>query len=982
MKKQALSLAVCIAGAYPLSSGAIGLGDIRSSSHLNQPLNAKIELLSTSAQEAKQIQVRLASADVFNRVGIERPSYLNSLRFTPTIQNGKPVILVSSTQAINEPFLNFLLEVSWPKGQLLKEYTVLLDPPTLLQAGETTESSTAAVRAEPKSVGFVKRPAQIQQRTQAHNQQQVHVRDGITLNKKPEAKTTSTPSTVHHNTRKSKYRVRSGDTLYKIASRLKPRGISSDQMMVALFRANPEAFRKGNINRLKAGSTLKVPSSASNISTREAKRLIRKHYAEWKQYRKKLAKRTIPQRQTRANSHMNKSHSDSHHDARMHAAKQTGKAHLEVMGSKNSGSESSSKVSAAGKARIEELDKQLALAREALVSKQRENAELKSRISELESMIQTKNRLIALKDEQLAKLQRSLANAGKPAENTNNAAASANHPTTVNTDLSTHLANKANQEAGKITRAQGSAANGQNAHANTPAAQQHENKLTPAALAEKRRAAAMEAAKQKDQGQTPEETGFKPEKKNALLDLLSSPIVAAAGAGTIFLLLLGWWLLSRRKNTPSDDQADDVALPDFDDDDINIDGDDSAMLETPVADDEFVTEFEEELKASKTGNEGEFAATKETPETDNISTGIDDDEDDILQEADVYIVYGLHEQAETELKKAIAEHPEKLEYRHKLLENYIAANNKEAFDLQAQELYELDGNNKTAIWEKVVEMGRKISPDNPLYQTIGTDGDSSSSTTSKVAAGVTAAAAAGIAAAAMSTDDDTAADSTQSEIEEASDDFDIDDLLLDDDNAEAEINASDEVEQTQTETEATQTAEDASDLDDDFSGFDLDDDDFNLDDLEKELDDNATELASDETAETDQNNDNVIDFESMLLNDEASQETGDELDVANLNLEVDNETGIDRILPKDTAYTTQGNTEMYAEEDDDILSFLDLPEEDLDLQEAHISTKLDLARAYLDMGDIEGARSTLEEVIVEGSDQQKQEAEELLHQTG
>ena len=976
MKKQALSLAVCIAGAYPLSSGAIGLGDIQSSSHLNQPLNAKIELLSTSAQEAKQIQVRLASVDVFNRVGIERPDYLNSLRFTPTIQNGKPVILVSSTQAIKEPFLNFLLEVSWPKGQLLKEYTVLLDPPTLLQTGETTDSNTAAVRAEPKSVGFVKRPTQVQQRTQARNQQQVHVRDGITLSEKSEAK--STPSTAHHSTRKSKYRVRSGDTLYKIASRLKPRGVSSDQMMVALFRANPEAFRKGNINRLKAGSTLKVPSRASNISTREAKRLIRKHYAEWKQYRKKLAKRTIPQRQTRANSHMNKSHSDSHHDARMHAAKQTGKAHLEVMGSKNSGSESSSKVSAAGKARIEELDKQLALAREALVSKQRENAELKSRISELESMIQTKNRLIALKDEQLAKLQRSLANAGKPAENANNAAASANHPATVNTDLSTHLANKANQDAGKIIRAQGSAANGQNAHANTPVAQQHENKLTPAALAEKRRAAAMEAAKQKDQEQTPEETGFKPEKKNALLDLLSSPIVAAAGAGTIFLLLLGWWLLSRRKNTPSDDQADEVALPDFDDDEINIDGDDndSAELETPVAE-----KFKEEFEATKTDSEGEFATsvTKETPETDNISTGIDDDEDDILQEADVYIVYGLHEQAETELKKAIAEHPEKLEYRHKLLENYIAANNKEAFDLQAQELYGLDGKNKAAIWEKVVEMGRKISPDNPLYQTIDTDGDSSSSTTGKVAAGVTAAAAAGIAAAAMSTDDDTAADSTESEAEEISDDFDIDDLLLDDDNAEAEINASDEVEQIQAETEATQTAE-TSDLDDDFSGFDLDDDDFNLDDLEKELDENATELASDEAAETDQNNDNIIDFESMLLNDEASQEqeANDELDVANLNLEVDNETGIDRILPKDTAYTPQGNIE----EDDDILSFLDLPEEDLDLQEAHISTKLDLARAYLDMGDIEGARSTLEEVIVEGSEQQKQEAEELLHQTG
>ena len=968
MKKQALSLAVCIAGAYPLSSGAIGLGDIRSSSHLNQPLNAKIELLSTSVQEAKQIKVRLASVDVFNRVGIERPDYLNSLRFTPTIQNGKPVILVSSTQAIKEPFLNFLLEVSWPKGQLLKEYTVLLDPPTLLQTSQTTESNTATVRAEPKSVGFVKRPHQTQQRVQTHSQQQVHMRDGITVNNNTETKA-STQQTV----RKSKYRVRSGDTLYKIASRIKPRGISSDQMMVALFRANPEAFRKGNINRLKAGVTLKVPSNADYISTREAKRLIRKHYAEWKQYRKKLAKKTLPQKQSQTNSHTeNKSHSKSlsSHDNKIGATKPSNKARLEVMGSKNSGNKNSSNISAAGKARIAELDKQLALAREALISKQRENAELKSRISEMESIIQKKNRLIELKNEQLAKLQRSLANARNSTENTNNtatpSAASVNRLTTVNTDLSTHLANKANQEAGKIIRAQVAGSNGQqNTQANTPDTQQHENKLAPAALAEKRRAVTIDATKQEQEVQelTPEETGFKPEKKNALLDLLSSPIVTAAGAGTIFLLLLGWWLLYRRKNTSSDDHANDATSPDFDDDITEF-----STPEKVGKDDEFITEFEKEPKTPKIGDEEEVVTPKEVSETDNISNRLDD-EDDIIQEADVYIVYGLHEQAETELKKAIAEHPEKLEYRHKLLENYLAANNKEAFDLQAQELHDLDGNNKADIWEKVIEMGRKISPDNPLYQTINNDSRASNSTEKKITTDAATVAGAGVTAA-MSSDTDISANNAQIEIEEVEDD--LDKLLLDDDITDTKTNHSNEMDQDE-QAQQIEVAEDIANLD-------LDDD-FNLDDLEKELNSSATELASDR--DVDNSQDNVIDFESMLLDDDTHQKsTNDELDIASLNLEVDNETGIDRILPKGTAYTAQGNTEMYTEEDDDILSFLDLPEEGIDLQEAHISTKLDLARAYLDMGDIEGARSTLEEVIVEGSDKQKQEAEELLHQTG
>ncbi|HPQ96159.1 MAG TPA: hypothetical protein PLN94_11290, partial [Thiolinea sp.] len=124
MKKQALSLAVVVAGAYPVVSNALSLGDIESNSNLNQPLRAKIQLLSASPQEANQLQVRIAPQSVFNRVGIERPRYLDNLRFTSLVENGKPVILITSDTPITEPFVNFLVEVSWPQGQLLKEYTV------------------------------------------------------------------------------------------------------------------------------------------------------------------------------------------------------------------------------------------------------------------------------------------------------------------------------------------------------------------------------------------------------------------------------------------------------------------------------------------------------------------------------------------------------------------------------------------------------------------------------------------------------------------------------------------------------------------------------------------------------------------------------------------------------------------------------------------------------------------------------------------
>ncbi|HHC74209.1 MAG TPA: hypothetical protein ENK78_03960, partial [Thiothrix sp.] len=201
--------------------------------------------------------------------------------------------------------------------------------------------------------------------------------------------------------------------------------------------------------------------------------------------------------------------------------------------------------------------------------------------------------------------------------------------------------------------------------------------------------------------------------------------------------------------------------------------------------------------------------------------------------------------------------------------------------------------------------------------------------------------------------------------------------------------------------------DDLSDLDDmDFGDLD---DAFSLDDLEKELDQSADLTKMDDNkSNSDPNhstsdqppNDNIIDFDAALadsqedktnrqanangVNGTNHQFESDDLDLTNLSLQVGSEGGIGKILPSDTPYTSNGNRQ-YQEPpalEDNVLDFLDLPDDDLDLHDAHISTKLDLARAYLDMGDIEGARSTLEEVMVEGSDTQRQEAEHLLHQTG
>ena len=155
MNKKALSLAVYIAISYPSATLALGLGEIESVSNLNQPFKAKIGLLSVGDANVGALKVKVASPSVFSRVGIERPNFLNGLRFRSAMENGKPVILVSSSQPVKEPFINFLLEVSWPKGQLLKEYTVLLDPPVLMQPGTSIASNTVSCSATFNSSAFI-----------------------------------------------------------------------------------------------------------------------------------------------------------------------------------------------------------------------------------------------------------------------------------------------------------------------------------------------------------------------------------------------------------------------------------------------------------------------------------------------------------------------------------------------------------------------------------------------------------------------------------------------------------------------------------------------------------------------------------------------------------------------------------------------------------------------------------------------------------
>ncbi len=1103
MKKQALSLAVMIAGTYPVASNALSLGDIESNSNLNQPLRARIELLSANPRETQQLRVRIAPASVFSRVGIDRPAFLDHLRFSSAVQNGKPVILVSSDAPISEPFVNFLLEVSWPQGQLLKEYTVMLDPPVLMQPGNTMlASNEAAVRAEPRPSGIVNRPAQQQPQAvrrvaQAPRVQQTRRVQQAALPAKQVVQQPVRPHAAGSRT----YRVQSGDTLHKIASRMHAPGVNIDQMMWALYRSNPQAFIENNINGLKAGAVLRAPAAgvAETVSRAEARRQVRQQYAAWKKFRATLARKTVPQSSARTASNKTKSNKSK---AAATSTARNDKARLEVLGSKDKLASNKTRSSGGNSARLAELEKDLALARESLATRQRETQELRSRVAELESLLSKKDRLIALRDDQLAALQRNLAATPQANDIQNHMG---------NVDATNNAIIRAEPDKGKAATATGANNTGSGANRASTSQQTQTPVTSPAqstAPARPRPPVSQPVTPPSRPPVQTEETApkqsvaqpVKPTTSEAsgsdLMSLLSSPLLWKIGLGALAsLLILGLLLrfMGRRKARNNNDFEENFDTADFD-----LDAQPVAVHKAQNNFDSAYGDLEDQLnKAEKLSGQSfddsahiqadqKKAAVSSSP----VKTPLPDTEgDEVLEEANVYIAYGLHQQAESELKKALEKHPERLEYRHKLLENYFAANNREAFDQQAAAFLSSDAGRQSPFWKDIAAWGSKISPDNPLYRT---DGSTAANASSKLGAGVAAvgaavAGAAGVAAVKASDFADSVKDTAKDTagLDDSLDDDDFalgstastqfdDDLLSDsslDDSFSSDASFADEKDEFDFELDEIerQLARHDDDLDS-FADHELNTDDLDSadtvgDDLDFNLDDLVTDSGSsakDDTFSTDFDDDNTVDLSGAVADDlqlddaldfnfdddsladntvesldftdtdtgsdsesnsaeldeleqddlldfdlddpteleaEASQATSpaaandDNEKVTNLNLHLDENTGIKKILPQDTFYAQESKAaanptkppedeESWLGDIDDALSFLDMPDDELDLHEAHISTKLDLARAYLDMGDIEGARSTLEEVMVEGNDNQRREAETLLHQTG
>lgn len=370
------TLVRAIAAASVLTSGmahGLGLGEITLKSALNQPLDAEIELLEVRDLSSGEVIPSLASPEEFSKAGVDRLYYLTDLKFTPVVKpNGKSVIRVTSSKPVQEPYLNFLVQVLWPNGRLLREYTVLLDPP--LYSPQAAASAPQAPVSAPRASNAPRAP-----QAQA-----------------PAPVRTTAPAGSET------YRTVSNDTLWEIAQRNRTDRVSVPQAMLAFQELNPGAFVDGNINRLKSGQVLRIPTEQQMLerSPREALSQVQAQNQSWRGSRNPAA----------ASAGARQLDATQRSAAGSAPAKVDAPDNLRLVSGEGKASKGADK---GGKGDSKAIADTLAVTKESLDSTRRENEELQSRMQDLQSQLDKLQKLIQLKDAQLAKLQGQLAAEGQ-----------------------------------------------------------------------------------------------------------------------------------------------------------------------------------------------------------------------------------------------------------------------------------------------------------------------------------------------------------------------------------------------------------------------------------------------------------------------------------------------------------------------------------------------------------------------------------------
>jgi len=290
------SMALATACLWGLDARALGLGRVNVQSALGEPLRAEIDVTSISSEEASTLALRVASPDSYRAAGVEYNAVLPGTQVQLLRRSGgQPYLKLTSNRAVVEPFVDVILEMNWASGRLVREYTMLFDPPTMARntapAPEAAPRVAPAISAAPQAPAAPRSAVAAPPPPAARPAAPVRSAEAGTGRVQPPAVDKPAAAAATAKAGPSEYRVRSGDTLSGIAERTLQPSVSLDQMLVALFRGNPDAFMGKNMNRLKAGAVLAIPDAqtAQQTASTAAREVIRAQSADYEAYRQQLA---------------------------------------------------------------------------------------------------------------------------------------------------------------------------------------------------------------------------------------------------------------------------------------------------------------------------------------------------------------------------------------------------------------------------------------------------------------------------------------------------------------------------------------------------------------------------------------------------------------------------------------------------------------------------------------------------------------------
>ena len=676
----ALSLALGLAVVSPLADAA-GLGRLNVTSGLGQPLRAELEVTSVGRDELPTLQVRMAPLAAFRAANLDFNPALTNLRFALDKRpDGGYFVRITSATPVNEPYLDLMVELTWATGRVIREYTVLLDPPSL--RAEAPVVPPVAATSTPTAPSVVP-PTTTRPSTAPSTASSPGL--ATTPPGTPAASTrppaTAAAATAPRATGPSEgsYVVKSGDTLGAIAGRNKPASVSLDQMLVAMLRANPDAFVAKNMNRLKAGATLTIPSESevSALAQRDARREVVAQSADFAQYKSRLAQAagSAPVVATAPPAAAG--------SGRVTSQVQDKSAPVAPKGDqlKIARAEQKSAAAAAAAAKADEA----AAKQRAIREEQERAAQLKKTNDAIQKALQVQSKAGAAAQKQAEK--------GAPVTATPSTAVSpppvavappAPVPAPpsvtpgVTTPSPTPVAPVTPPGVPPTTPTPVDASKASPPVAVTPPATTTSPAVSPAPVVTPAPAPAKKAAP--PPAPPREEPGF-------FSDLLNNTTTLLGLVGIVALLaaLFGWsWYRKRRaestdrfKDTGEGAQANSM---------FGATGGQSVDTGTSTFNSSFIP----------------------------AASQLDSNEVDPVAEADVYIAYGREEQAEDILKEALRLQPDRHAVRVKLMEIYARRGDKTSFMAVAEELRDRTGATGED-WERGVKLGRTVDPAHAMF---------------------------------------------------------------------------------------------------------------------------------------------------------------------------------------------------------------------------------------------------------------------------